>query len=175
MRRFEHEENEHAPITILVNTTSSSGIDAKTLQRRGTTILALVMALIRIRPVSLQAVAILHGADNGETVLSATINTAPLDLATACYVLTSAGFSRRFTYNFMRAINASTGGWPRNFNYFQPQKYYDYLSQILGTGQKQTLVIGAAQLGDELLSNPIKWINDQISRFTQREDEEQMA
>jgi hypothetical protein len=171
MRRMIHEQEDNAPITLLINTTSSAGVDSKTLQKRGTIILALTMALIRIRPVSLQVVSILSGKDNGETVLIAPINTAPLDLATACYVLSSAGFARRVTYHLMHACNASTGMWPKNFNYYNPSKYYDYLVGALNLDPKNTLVIGAAQLGDEMLREPVLWINKQIKRFVSSQEE----
>jgi hypothetical protein len=99
MRRQVVIPDDHAPITILVVTTSSAGINAATLAKRGTTILALVMALTRVRPVTLHQLAILNGRNDGtgETIITAQINTHPLDLATACYVLTSAGFARRLT------------------------------------------------------------------------------
>ena len=45
MRRQAHTPDERAPITILVVTTSSAGIDAATLAKRGIVILALVIAL----------------------------------------------------------------------------------------------------------------------------------
>lgn len=170
MRHMVSEPDERAPITILVITTSSAGIDAKTLERRGVTILALTMALTRIRPVSLQALSILNGRDNGETVLTAEINTHPLDLSTACYVLTSAGFARRITYQLSTKIGGATGSWPRKFSYDNPTKYYNYLAETLAPDPSRTLVIGAAQLGDELLKNPQAWVERQVKRFTQAEE-----
>ena len=53
MRRRVDTPDTHAPIHIYFVTTSSASVDAETLQRRGTTILALTMALSRVRPVNL--------------------------------------------------------------------------------------------------------------------------
>ena len=171
MRRMVHTRDETSPITILAVTTSSAGIDAETLAKRGTTILALVMALSRIRPVTLQQLTILDGRDEGETVITSEINTHPLDLATACYVLTSAGFARRLTYNLARSKNHFMGGWPREFNYGRPERYYDRLRLRLAADPAKCLIIGAAQLGDELLQQPLVWLNTQIARFTESVEE----
>lgn len=173
MRRQLHEADETAPITILATTTSSAAIPAETLAKRGTVILALVMALARIRPVSLHQLTLLNGSADrtGETVITAQINTSPLDLATACYVLTSAGFARRMTYRLAEKLNASSGGWPSSFSYWRPQAYYDGLIPRLGFKPADTLLIGAAQLGDALLVSPVEWVNAQIARFLAKEED----
>jgi hypothetical protein len=171
MRRQIQVRDETSPITILAISTSSAGIDAATLAKRGTIILALVMALARVRPVTLQQLTILHGVKDGETVITSEINTHPLDLATACYVLTSAGFARRLTYGLAKALNGFNGSWPKNFSYFKPEEYYEYLRNILTTDPKRCLIIGAAQLGDELLQQPTVWLNKQIARFTSEQEE----
>jgi hypothetical protein len=171
MRRQIEEADDRQPITILVNTSSSAGIDAKTLEKRGVAILALVMALSRIRPVNLQLLGILHGVDEGETIMTAQINTAPLDLATACYTLTSSGFARRLTYTLAKVRNGFNGMWPRKFIYHRPEAYYEYVVQRLGLDPTKTLVIGAAQLGDELLDRPLVWIKKQIARFTTSQED----
>src|ERR1700693_4294552 len=75
--------DEHQAIEIFVIAACSAGINARTLQKRGTTILALTMALARVRPISLHIVDISNGSrdGSGETVEIARIETAPLDLA----------------------------------------------------------------------------------------------
>jgi hypothetical protein len=112
-----------------------------------------------------------ENGDRDETVLSARINTDPLDLATACYCLTSAGFARRLNYGIAQKINGFRGGWPRRFNYYDPAPYYDYLTQRLSPDPQRTLFIGAAQLGDQLLKEPLVWIRKQIDRFTAQQEE----
>ena len=168
MRHQRHVPDERAPITILATTTSSGGISAGVLRRRGTTILALVMALTRIRPVSLYQLTVLDGNKDGtgETVILGKINTTPLDLATACYVLTSQGFARRMTYDLAEKLNGFTGGWPRKFKYSNPTSYYRSLVERLYFNPKDTLVIEAAKLDDEMLSNPVGWVNTQVTKFT---------
>jgi hypothetical protein len=170
---MEHEQDEAAPITVLVATTCSAGISAATLEKRGTVILALVMALSRVRPVSLQALALTDGSHEGETIITNVINTNPLDLATACYVMTSAGFARRLTYGLAREKNNFSGGWPRRFTYGKSGPYYDYLKSRLVADPSKCLIIPAAELHDELLSQPLKWIEKQIKHFTNADAEEE--
>lgn len=170
MRRQASVQDDVAPITILAITTSSAGIDADVLARRGTTILALVIALSRIRPVSLYQICAVHGKQDGETIITSEINTHPLDLASACYVLTSAGFARRLTYGLARVHNDFNGMWPRAFNFRDPEPYYTALKPRLVADPSRCLIIGAAQLGDMLLNEPVKWLNNQIRRFTEQED-----
>ena len=174
MRRPILVEDDRAPISIYACTTSSAGVDAKVLQRRGTAILALVLALSRLRPVTLHAIGIGNGVKDGETIVTCQINTAPLDLATACYVLTSAGFTRRLMYSLAKRLNGFSGRWPRNrfYSYGKPDAYYDHLrDDVLGLSPENTLMIQAAQLNDELVTQPVAWINRQVARFAHQEEE----
>lgn len=174
MRRQIYTRDETSPITILVCSTSSAGISAQTLQQRGITILALVMALARIRPVSLHQLCYVHGKDDGETVITSEINTHPLDLATACYVLTSAGFARRLTYGLAKALNDFNGDWPNAYGYRYSgnnDQYFTHLKANLAVDPSRCLIISAAKLHDELLREPIAWINKQIKRFTEEQEE----
>jgi len=173
MRRLAHRQDERAPITILVTTTSSAGIEAAALRKRGTVILALVMALSRIRPVSLRQLTVLDGPRDGtgETVITAEINTTPLDLATACYVLTSAGFARRLTYGLAKCLNDFSGGWPRGYRLGSSSSYFTALVPRLGLEPKQTLVVASAELYDQLLTSPVDWVNAQVARFTAEQED----
>jgi hypothetical protein len=174
MRRQIHVPDERAPITILITTTSSAGISAAILASRGTTILALVMALTRVRPVSLRIMSLLdgHRDGTGETVVTAEINTTPLDLASACYVLTSAGFDRHVLHGLSKKLNDFGGGWPRGFKYDAPEKYLADIGPRMGFDPSHTLVIAPAQLNDVLLIDPVAWVNAQVARFAFTQEEE---
>jgi hypothetical protein len=173
MRRQVHVADERAPITILVCSTSSAGVDSVTLQKRGTTVLALTMALARIRPISLKILSILNGYHDrtGETIILADINTTPLDLSTACYVLTSCGFDRRMMHDLSVYHNGFTGGWPKAFNYHNPKTYLDSLPSRLGFDPTNTLIIEPSKLSDYMLKYPIEWVNQQITKFTTNQEE----
>ncbi len=174
MRRRIDDSSDHNPIRIFAITTSSAGIDAKTIQERGIAILALAIALARIRPLSLYATSILDGHvdDTGECLITAEINTHPLDLATACYVLTGAGFDRRLFHGLAWRYAKYSGRWPKNY-YENKSKYHEYLKRVLSPNleaMSQTIIISEAYLTDPLITSPIRWLNDQIKHFTGDQD-----
>ena len=173
MRRQVHQKDEHAPITIFAICSSSGGIGADILTKRGIAILAFVMALSRVRPVELYHLDIGGGRKDGsgETIVSARINTAPLDLATACYVLTSSGFTRRMVYGLEEKLNGDAGSWPKGY-YSAPGGYNAKLKKMLVADPERCLIIDAARYNDDLIVKPIEWINKQIKHFTQNEDED---
>lgn len=171
MRRIVQTRDDRAPIDIYVVLSCSAGIKAETLMQRGIVILALALALSRSRPISLHVVDIGNGNydGTGETTLTARINTAPLDLARACYVLTSAGFVRRLMYGLEQKLNGWSGGWPEpraGWSYSNPAPYYEKLKRQVSRDPSRCLLIPGAQYGDELLSQPLVWIKKQVDYFT---------
>ena len=171
MRRQVEIGDEHQPITVIYSINSSGSISAGTLRDRGVAVLSLVMALLRSRPVHLKMLFIGDGPPDGETVFTADINTSPLDLATACYVMTSAGFYRRIGFGVATALNQFRGGWPSKFNGTSPGSYLDYLANVLSNDPKRTLVIGPVYHRDPIVADPIAWINAQVKRFTEKDSE----
>jgi hypothetical protein len=171
MRRLTAAPDDHSPITILSCLTISAGITAKHIRQRGTVILALTLALSRIRPINLSTLTITDGPldGTGENVITVNIDTKPMDLATACYVLTSAGFVRRLTYGIAAVKNGFNGGWPRDYGYGRPNRdggtYFDRLVPRLGLDPVSTLIIPAAEFGDPLIKSPLTWLKTQITRF----------
>lgn len=174
MRRQVETGDEHAQITILVCTSSSASISSEVFLNRGITILTLVMALSRVRPVSLYLLDISDGNRDttGETVFLTKINTTPLDLATAAYAVTSIGLTRRVMYSIEQELNGFDGGWPKNFNFSNPKQYYTKLLNQLGFDEKHTLLIEAARSNDQLLTQPLSWIKSQIERFVTKDKEQ---
>lgn len=174
MRRQVQVQTESAPITICFDGTSSAIISAKDLLARGVAALALTMALVAVRPVTLYAMSSGSGDDSDcDTVLLSQINTTPLDLATACYALTSSGYYRRLCYRMMNRLNKFDGRWPQRASYRSGgnDAYSAELVQRLGLDPKHTLMIPAAHMKDELISQPVEWIQSNIDKFTQSEKE----
>lgn len=165
MRHLTQIGDEHQPINIYSVPDCSCGINADLMQKRGITILSLVLALTRSRPVNLWYFFTGdQSTEPGRTVLCARINTSPLDLATACYVLTSAGFYRRMCMGVAESLNKYYGG------VVQTQSTCEKFALELTNDPKRTLVIGSVHLNDPLISDPILWLNTQIKRFTSQEE-----
>lgn len=173
-RRQQEIGDEHEPIAIFAVSTISAGISTTTIRKRGTTILALVLALARVRPISLHTVATC-GAEYGdrvETVLCTRIETAPLHLASACWALTSAGFARRLNYDIARKINGFAGGWPKLYNEIGKDAYCEHLGEALShTTKDRTLVIAPTHINDPLANDPIPWLNTQIAHFIKENEQ----
>lgn len=174
MRRRVEMESDSAEIHVYVNITCSMSEGKDTFVKRGTAVLALVWALSRIRPVSLYVMSTLDGPNFGEdeNVTVCKINTQPLDLATACYALTSPGFLRNVCFTYAERISplgGFAGSWPQGYNHRDPDKYHAGLRQRLGA-PKDSLFIRPVFSGDLSVTNSEKWIAEQLAKFTNRDD-----
>lgn len=90
-------EVQHGPVAIFVDVTVSAGVDGPTIARRGAATLALVRALQATRPVTL--IVTMGMRQKRIDMLSLTeIDTAPLDLARAAWVLGSQEYLRRIGF-----------------------------------------------------------------------------
>jgi hypothetical protein len=158
------EASDVSPIRIYVSTTSSAGINASDLEKRGVTILALVMALVQIRPVEL----LLYTEADGDRFRHdwscpiVRVNTAPLHLGQAAYMLSHQGFSRGLSYCYCSDALGFCGGWM--FGAGDEYKRIKIARELLECGPKD-LVLGGAYSNDPIYLNPEKWIRDRIAEF----------
>lgn len=159
MRRRAPIPQEQAPIVIYACLSSYAGVSAQKLLRRGVAVLALTMALARSRPVELWAIDINDGPD-GETTIAARINTSPLDLATAAYALTSAGFVRRLMYGLTEQASGNVN-FPAGYS-SDPAGYLVGALARLGGNADRDLILPPANNGDP---EPVTWINGHIARL----------
>jgi hypothetical protein len=161
------------PIEIFVDVGSSASIKAETLRKRGTAILALVMALARLRPVALNLIDCSDGNrdGSGESVVTIRLETAPLDIAKACYALTNIGLVRGYIYDFETETNNFAGGWPKGFSFSNQKSYYDKLMPRLTGNLENSLLVEASRANDPLIKSPVEWINEQIRKFTSQQEE----
>ena len=87
--------SDSAPLSVFVDLTCSGGIRHDLMRRRGIAVLAAVMALSARRPITLEVGCVMGayrdapGLNPGENVsiISAVLDTSPLDLATAAWCL----------------------------------------------------------------------------------------
>lgn len=167
MRRPILTGNETAPITVYVRPNAYAYTTPDALRKRGTAILSLVMALSGTRPITLWYYFVGDSKNwNSYTVIAAKINTAPLDVAQACYTLTDPTFYRGLTMGLATHLNGFRGGPVISQRIGEEICYND-----MGNDPASTLVVGPATGSDLIDTNPIEWCNQQVKRFTEMNEE----
>lgn len=175
MRRIVNVGSDLAPICIYASTTSSAGYDHADMTKRGIAVLALTMALSALRPVELFTITQLDGRgkstrddglDSGACIIVTRINSQPLDLSTACHCLTSVAVDRGITHALGFAHHGFTGGWswggPPNGD-----KVIARTRRVLDMNERDVLITGAF-LTDDIIKNPVAWVQREIADFLRR-------
>jgi len=161
--------DDRAPIRIFTDLTSSAMIDHSVLAKRGTAMLALTMALSQARPVECFAVVALnHNKGKGAAIAVVTIPAAPLELSTACHVLTSASFARSLGYGVLMHKLNSGGGWAWNIDPFGSSRERFILSMRSALGMTPADIYLPPphydQHSEPIIKDPIRWINDELRK-----------
>lgn len=170
MRRRHRIAKETTPLTVYADLTISAGVSSADLQRRGSCILALVRALSSRRPVDLYAVS---GAGQSDTCMYVIcrIETAPLDLARAAHVLTSAAVYRGITFAIIQKAHRDgslgRGGWSGSWAYRSDRLYRDTSRARLMaiTGAEEGLYVSAAHVDDPLVTKPLEWLREKLVEY----------
>jgi hypothetical protein len=168
MRRRQVVASEVAPLNIYVNIGASYALDPHEIMARGTAILAFVLAMARVRPIALYAyVAAVDGYKDGEeSLFVAPVNTAPLDVATAAYALTSPAMGRAVACSIIRQDQSDSRylKWPRGWREDRAA-YNKKLLAEMGGDPENSLLIDCAFSGDALIRQPEAWLKEQIAKF----------
>lgn len=167
MRRRVNDASAAAPLAIIVDLTTSAGIDAQTIARRGAAILAVTRLLTMRRPVELWA-GCMTGSGKRNQNLAAVfckLDTTPLNLATAAYIMTSAAFPRALCYGIAdKECGFTAGGWP--YNHYNiaanamPQICAEAFAHVT-----ETLCIPAMFGASKMTDNPEAWIEATLARL----------
>lgn len=165
MRRRVKIQDVAAPLAVIVDLTSSSNVDASDLERRGAAILALVRILSARRPVELWAgcATDADGRKNASVTL-ARIETAPLDLARAAFVMVGAAFPRQLCYGLSKARNGFEGGWPYNSHTISRNMFRDMIADAF-PHVSDMLCVPAAHSDDQIHKNPEGWIESKLAEL----------
>lgn len=165
MRRLGEYKTENAPIRIFTDVCLSGGFKPSELATRGAAILALARKLQAIRPVELYLLATMHGKDAKDgygncAIPVISINTSPLDLSSVSYAMANAAFLRRlcFVWGDERGFS---GSWAWNGN---PRDNRARVLKYLNIAE-QDLLIDGAYIDDQLMKNPVEWVNDQVRKY----------
>lgn len=110
MRRRVRMLDAAAPLTIALEIGVSQSVDAATIARRGAAALALARIAAGQRPVALWAYSAARCGDGNAAAYAVRLDTAPLDLARAAWLLCSPEACRRASF----ATCSSLAGWRKN-------------------------------------------------------------
>jgi hypothetical protein len=174
MRRQVEEPSEAAPVRIFASVATSAALSTCEIEKRGVHILALCRKLAAVRPVELYIFEDMHGKDEKDGTGACAIpviklETLPLDLTTAAYVLTNPGFPRSLCFAW-GAERGFTGKWARFKNshgtaiYPNTPGYMAELRRVLQANPQDLVIMGGFS-GDPLVANPLKWLNMQVSQY----------
>lgn len=165
MRRRTVYRDQSAPLAVIVDLTTSCGLSADQIRRRGVAILALVRALSQRRPVELWA-GVMLDAHNGRdcVTIMARIETAPLDLATAAHCLTHASFPRLIGHG-LADLDGYQGRWP----YDAGTEHRAHMAAILAPAfshASETLCLPSMSIADDSVNRPEQWVADQLAKLS---------
>jgi len=159
MRRRTRVTDNIAPMKIVISTSVSAGIPTDAIVKRGICLLALVIALSRVRPVEAYA-ACSHGNRDDYIIR---LPTQPPDLGTICFCLVDPSFDR----GLMIALNQHVTGdsWIQwGTGYEDPKRYF-------GLGPSDYGFRGM-HLEDSCWSNPLAWVKEHITKILGKTSEE---
>lgn len=173
MRLKTRVSSQSAPLTIFADITSSSTFWSNVLEPRGAAILALVRLLALSRPVELYA--IVASGNRGRTSYRwntcVKIDTAPLDLARAAYILTHPGCCRHLFYRmeFMHVHDDphhhgfGGGPWPFNDTALSRATHADALKAAISP-TSDVLYVPGVYAKDQMVKDPAAWLKAMLAQ-----------
>lgn len=165
----------NSPISIYVETTVSAGVSHSELMSRGIAVLAFAMAMNITRPVSLYTASI--GKPNSSSSGSVVrINTSPMDLGRAAYMLTNASYCRQLAFAAMK----EAAPYGRQSNYISwpwdmmPRDgvYQASMREMLGMEGDDVLIYGGHLFDDLMRTNPVQWVKDMLAKHSGNQEGE---
>ena len=168
--------SDQAPLAVYVDLTTSEGITADQYRKRGIAVLALAMMLSQVRPISLHVCTVMgcRKRIDGEnaSLVTARIETAPLDLARAAYAMTDVAVPRRLFYGISEQVHEFEGSWPTlkgaGYGEAASPAYVKRVRELLDLGD-EVLYIPAVSLftgeAAQMVNEPVKWINAKLALY----------
>ena len=146
------EHSNTTPMKVYASVCLSAGYESEQVESRGIAILALVRKLALIRPVELWVYAEM---DTWQCCIR--LETNPLDLTTASYVLANPAFLRKLCFNWKRkAGDIDWCDWFRGG--------VSAARDALGASGDDLVIPGSYFSSDDL-SNPVEWVNTHVRKY----------
>jgi hypothetical protein len=164
MRRRARVASEQAPLTVVIDTTSSASVPADKLTERGAALLAFIRVVSAVRPVTLWMACGLGATPTVASILAYQIDTAPIDLARSAHVACSTAWTRSALYaSCSNLYGALIGGWPFGDVGAWRRNAAMLLKQALGVDEVMFL---PPVFGDELeVTKPDQWLKEMVAKY----------
>lgn len=174
MRQRRRVLSQAAPVAVLVNGFYSAAVDHETIERRGAAVLALVRVLSASRPVSLYwfvgAVDSVRGKGRLGSLITLPIDTAPLDLARASWLLCSPEAFRRVHFPAHRSTigtkEDTSIGWLGGHEWQQENGLAPVVAGLLGFSDYVAtpgVLIGTTFKTDDAAA---AWVEQEAAKIT---------
>jgi hypothetical protein len=162
-----------APLTVYVDTTVSAGVSVNSLISRGVAILAFILAAETIRPVDLYCVSLGSSPSNMRQAVGAVckVQSRPMDLARAVWMLTDPGYSRRCRTEAQYAQHGKRndpGNWLFNIAPTSPQ-YESTVREVIGCEPTDVFMKGGYLFDQLMLSDPVAWVQKMLDQHCKEE------
>lgn len=159
-----------SPLSVYVETTVSSGVSLDELLQRGIATLAFVLAMEVVRPVDLYVVSLVSHRNNMRGVYGAVTKVAsrPMDITRAVYMLTDAAYARRFLHSSSQAQHTwsmDSGPWCFDSNPSH-ERYTKEIREFLEMQPEDVYLKGGHLHDKQMLSNPVQWVQDMITKHS---------
>ena len=164
MRMLSSPEEESSPVRVFYDPTSSAVIDAKDLQARGCAALALVMALSAIRPVELWVFTDLDSNHRDHANVMVKVQTSPLMVSEACYMMCNPGFARCLLYGYAEKTMDFSGMWGFGDHCEDATERARVMADSLRASPSD-LVIPGISARDQMVKDPVGWVNNQLEKM----------
>lgn len=154
------ETSDSTPVRIWVGVSSSWGVDYAQLAKRGAAIAAFAIALSERRPVYITPFVIDGDSPhNYRCAISWDLQTSPMILSEVVGHLAHPSVIRHLGLHTTGLLDSKSNG-----HFYPGHENIDDLRRWLGA-KDSDIVLKTIFLLDDLLTNPVKWIQDNLSRY----------
>lgn len=170
MRTKRRQQFEAAPLAVIVDSTTSNGIGAEHMAKRGAAILAFCRAVSIRRPVELWAFGGLggYGGEVRAVFAGHRLETSPVDLSRAGPTLATASWTRNVLYAICTK-HGSNGAWPYNAGGPMPESDMEKLFREAMPHLADVLCIPGILKTNDMVTRPVDWIRAALEKYAPQE------
>lgn len=168
-----------APLRIFVETSVSCNLTATQLINRGVATLAFTMLMNTVRPIELYLLSSWstdEGYGDGYAGVAChvvRVETKPLDISRAAWMLTDPGYARRLSFSaakhlmwpkLIKKSRARRDTMPLAWGAAYGHQYVINMEQALKTEPQDLIIVGGYGGNDLMLNDPKAWVNQMIDK-----------